>query len=92
MVIDECSYWFTGFLLFLSFFLMGDALRAIEIHLTNEDNVRLHQVFVDGVKSNDLQAIFFSALNLKDLSAQEKNEVCERLVNLYTESKLNVSF
>lgn len=71
--------------------MLGDALRAIENHLSSDDNVRLNQVFVDGIKSNDLQAIYFSALNLKDLSASEKTKVCERLVTLYTESKLNVS-
>lgn len=82
---------FTGSILFLSIFLLGDALRAIDNHLTSEDNVRLQQVFVDGIKSNDLQSIYFGALNLNDLSATEKNEACQRLVNLHTESKLNVS-
>ncbi|XP_031627769.1 dolichyl-diphosphooligosaccharide--protein glycosyltransferase subunit 2 [Contarinia nasturtii] len=78
-----------GFLLFLSIFVLGDALRAIENHLSSEDSVRLQQVFVDGIKSNDLQAIYFSALNLKELSAQEKSNVCERLLSLHGESKLN---
>lgn len=78
-----------GFLLFLSIFVLGDALRAIDNHLTSEDNARLKQVFVDGINSNDLQAIYFSALNLKDLSAQEKSKICERLNTLYGESKLN---
>lgn len=72
--------------------MLSDALKAIDNNLSIEDNARLQQVFVDGIKSNELQAIFFSALNLKDLSAQEKNKVCERLVSLHTESKLNVSF
>lgn len=71
--------------------MLGDTLRGIDNHLTNEDNVRLQQVFADGIKSNDLQAIYFSALNLNDLSATDKNEACQRLVNLHTESKLNVS-
>lgn len=71
---------------------MGDALRAIENHLSHEDNARLKQVFVDGIKSNDLQAIYFSSLNLKDLSAKEKTDVCSRLATLHAESKLNVSF
>ena len=87
-----CNFFFSaGFLLFLSIFVLGDALRAIENSLDSEDNARLQQVFVDGIKSNDLQGIYFSALNLKDLSAAEKNAACERLVNLHTESKLNVS-
>lgn len=81
-----------AFLIFLSIFVFGDALRAIDNHLTSEDNARLRQVFVDGIKSNDLQAIYYSALNHKDLSAQEKSNVCDRLVNLHSESKLNVSF
>lgn len=83
---------FAGFLLFLSIFVLGDALRAIDNHLSSEDIARLNQVFVDGIKSNDLQSIYFSALNLKDLSAQEKTNACNRLLSLHGESKLNVSF
>lgn len=71
--------------------MLGDALRAIDNYLTSEDNARLQQVFVDGIKSTDLQAIYFSALNLKDLTAQQTEAACQRLVNLHTESKLNVN-
>lgn len=71
---------------------MGDALRAIDNHLTSDDSVRLQQVFIDGFKSNDLQSIHFSASNLDDLSSNEKTDVCSRLVDLHAESKLNVSF
>lgn len=81
-----------GSLLFLSIFVLGDALRAIDNHLTSDDSVRLQQVFIDGFKSNDLQSIYYSALNSDNLSANEKTEVCSRLVDLHGESKLNVSF
>lgn len=81
---------FAGFLLFLSIFVLGDAIRAIDNHLSADDITRLNQVFVDGIKSNDLQSIYFSSLNLKDISAQEKTNVCNRLATLHAESKLNV--
>lgn len=72
--------------------MLGDALRAIDNHLTSDDTARLNQVFVDGIKSNDLQSIYFSALKFKDLSEEDKTNACNRHVNLYRESKLNVSF
>lgn len=78
-----------GFLLFLSIFVLGDAIRAIDNHLSADDITRLNQVFADGIKSNDLQSIYFSSLNLKDISAQEKTNVCNRLATLHAESKLN---
>lgn len=84
---------FTGFLLFLSIFVYTNALRAIDNSLSNDDNTRLKQVFAEGLKSDDLSSVFFSAANLfKELSAQEKNAVCSRLAKLYAESKLSVSF
>lgn len=85
-------FFFTGFLLFLSIFVFTNALRAIDNSLSSDDNARLKQVFLDGFKSNDIQAVYFGALNLKELSAQEKNSACSRLPSLYSESKLNVSF
>lgn len=92
LISNQCAHLIAGFLLFLSIFVLGDALKAIDNHLSSEDNARLQQVFADGIKSNDLQAIYFSALNLKDLSAHEKTNACQRLITLHTESKLNVSF
>lgn len=71
--------------------MLGDALRAIDNHLSSEDTARLNQVFKDGIKSNDLQSIYFSSLNLKDLSVQEKTDVCNKLDSLHGDSKLNVS-
>lgn len=86
------SIFSTGFLLFLSIFVFTDALRAIDNSLSSDDNTRLKQVFLDGFNSNDLQSNYFGALNLKELTAQEKNSACSRLVSLHSESKLNVSF
>lgn len=86
-------YFFTGFLLFLSIFVCTNALRAIDNSLNSDDNARLKQVFTEGLKSDDLPSVFFSALNLfKELPAQEKNAVCSRLAKLHSDSKLNVSF
>lgn len=46
---------------------------------------------MDGLKSNDLQAVYYSSVNHKTASEAEKKDVCKRLVGLYTDSKLNVS-
>lgn len=84
-------HFFAGFILFLSIFVYGNALKTINTHLDGDDQLRLKAVFHDGLKSNDLQSIFYSSLNLKDLSKEQKAEACSRINTLYAESKLNVS-
>lgn len=69
----------------------SDAARTINSHLGGSDLDRLNKVFLDGIKSNDSQAVFYSSLNLKQLTSEEKTSTCSRLLNLYSESKLNVS-
>lgn len=69
----------------------NDAARTINSHLGSSDLERLNKVFLDGIKSNDLQAVFYSSLNLKQLASEEKTFTCSRLLDLYSESKLNVS-
>lgn len=68
------------------------ATRTVNNFLSKSDQDRLQSVFQDGIKSNDLQSIYYSALNLKSsLQSQEKTEVCGRLAASYADSKLNVS-
>lgn len=84
-------HFLAGFILFLSFFVFGNALKTINSHLDGDDRLRLNAVFQDGLKSIDLQSIYYSSLNLKDLSKEQKAEACSRINTLYFESKLNVS-
>lgn len=65
--------------------------RTVDSHLGPKDLTRLQKVFVDGLSSNDLQAIFFSSLNIETTDAATKETLCKKIVTLHAESKLNVS-
>jgi oligosaccharyltransferase complex subunit delta (ribophorin II) len=65
------------------------AARTLDSHLGVIDLNRLQKVFSDGVKSNDIQTIYYSAINLDKLTKDEKDGICKRLVEVYAESKLN---
>lgn len=65
--------------------------RTVQQCLSPADISRYRQVFVDGLKSNDLQAVYYSAINHDLENEAEKKDVCKRLVTLYGDSKLNVS-
>lgn len=69
----------------------GEAARTITSHLSGSDLDRLNRVFQDGIKSNDLQTIYYSALNGKELDVADLKSACLRLDKLHAESKLNVS-
>lgn len=84
-------HFLAGFILFSSIFVFGSALKTINSHLDGDDQLRLNVVFNDGLKSNDLQSIFYSSLNLKNLSKEQKAGACSRMNTLHAESKLNVS-
>lgn len=71
--------------------MFGDAIRTINDHISDADQQRLNNVFSDGIRSNDLQSIYYSSLNANDLTTDEKSTICNRLITLHTESKLNVS-
>lgn len=73
----------------LSVLVCSEAARTINSHLSATDLERLNKVFLDGIKSNDLQAIYFSSLNFKELTNDVKLSVCDRLIALHAESKLN---
>ncbi|XP_063700975.1 dolichyl-diphosphooligosaccharide--protein glycosyltransferase subunit 2 [Culicoides brevitarsis] len=64
-------------------------LRTVQQCLSDVDTARYNQVFADGLKSSDLQGIYYSAINHKTVTDAEKKDVCKRLPTLYTDSKLN---
>lgn len=83
---------FFGFFLNFCIFVQNDALSAVNDNLSGDDRLRLRAVFLNGIKSNDLQAIYYSALNLRDLTNEdEKSKVCSRLATLNAEAKFDVS-
>ncbi|XP_017961972.1 dolichyl-diphosphooligosaccharide--protein glycosyltransferase subunit 2 [Drosophila navojoa] len=63
--------------------------RTVDSHLGPKDLTRLQKVFVDGLSSNDLQAIFFASLNIETTDAATKEALCKKIATLHTESKLN---
>lgn len=71
--------------------LHSEAARPINSHLSGSDLDRLNRVFQDGIKSNDLQTIFYSAVYGKELDLAAVKEACQRLEKLHADSKLNVS-
>lgn len=90
--IDLLLCFFAGIFVVLTMLACSEAARTINSHLSGSDLDRLNKVFLDGIKSNDLQSLYYSALNLKQLSSEEKASTCSQLLNLHAESKLNVSF
>lgn len=80
-----------GFLLVAVAFLHSEAARTINGHLSGSDVDRLNKVFADGIKSNDLQSIYYSVVNLPQIKTEDSTSVCQRLQKLHSESKLNVS-
>ncbi|EDW02500.1 dolichyl-diphosphooligosaccharide--protein glycosyltransferase subunit 2 [Drosophila grimshawi] len=63
--------------------------RTVDSHLGPKDLTRLQKVFVDGLSSNDLQSIFFASLNIETSDAATKQTLCQKIVTLHAESKLN---
>ncbi|KFB36663.1 AGAP007638-PA-like protein [Anopheles sinensis] len=62
--------------------------RTVSSHLTTQDQERFDKVFSEGLKSNDLQALYFSSANVA-LPASDVASSCKRLFTLHAESKLN---
>uniref|UniRef100_A0A6B2E9V1 Dolichyl-diphosphooligosaccharide--protein glycosyltransferase subunit 2 n=1 Tax=Phlebotomus kandelakii TaxID=1109342 RepID=A0A6B2E9V1_9DIPT len=69
--------------------LLISADRTTNNYLSPTDE-RLQRVFLDGVRSSDLQTIYYSVLNYGSrLSVAEKTALCTRVKSLHAESKLN---
>lgn len=69
-----------------------DATRTVDNFLSKSDHQRLQQIFSEGVKSSDLQNIYYSVINSKNIPADGKTALCKKLAGLYADSKLNVGF
>ncbi|KAL5293385.1 RPN2 family protein [Megaselia abdita] len=65
------------------------SLKAASSHLKAEDLARFQKVFVEGLNSNDLQAIYYSSLNIQTTSEAEKTKICNNIVVSHAESKFN---
>ncbi|XP_017837258.1 dolichyl-diphosphooligosaccharide--protein glycosyltransferase subunit 2 [Drosophila busckii] len=63
--------------------------RTVDSHLGTKDLSRLQKVFVDGLSSNDLQAVYYASLNIETTDAATKENLCKKIQTLHEESKLN---
>ncbi|XP_065086141.1 dolichyl-diphosphooligosaccharide--protein glycosyltransferase subunit 2 [Ochlerotatus camptorhynchus] len=59
--------------------------RTVSKYITPADQDRYQKIFTDGLKSSDLQAVYFSSVNVADKSP----DACSRLDAVYLESKFN---
>lgn len=81
-----------AFIVVLGFILSSvKATRTVDNYLSKADNQRIQQIFSDGIKSSDLQTIYYSVINSKAIPADVKANLCKKLPGFHTESKLNVS-
>ncbi|XP_308231.5 dolichyl-diphosphooligosaccharide--protein glycosyltransferase subunit 2 [Anopheles gambiae] len=62
--------------------------RTVSSHLTAQDQERFAKVFSEGLKSNDLQSLYYASANVA-LPAGDVTSTCKRLFMLHSESKLN---
>lgn len=59
--------------------------RTVSKYITAADQDRYQKIFNDGLKSSDLQSVYFSSLNVADKSP----DACSRLDTVYLDSKFN---
>lgn len=62
--------------------------RTVSNHLTTQDQERFGKVLREGLKSNDLQSLYYASVNVV-LAAGDVINTCKRLFSLHSESKLN---
>ncbi|KAG5677239.1 hypothetical protein PVAND_007013 [Polypedilum vanderplanki] len=65
------------------------ATRTVDNFLSKSDLQRLNQIFADGLQSSDLQTLYYSVINSKNVPADIKSNLCKKLSALHSESKLN---
>lgn len=63
--------------------------RTVSKYITKQDQDRYGKIFADGLKSSDLQAVYFSSGSAGVTAGDRTPEACKRLVAVYGESKLN---
>lgn len=68
----------------------SNGAKTVDSHLTKTDLERLQKVFSDGLKSHDIQSVYYSSLNIDKITKEEKEATCKKLFDSYSESKLNV--
>lgn len=78
-----------GILLLLTSCLTSVVLstRTVSKFITRLDQDRYQKIFAEGVKSSDLQAVYFSSVHAS--AADKTPDACKRLDALHAESKLN---
>lgn len=62
---------------------------SVTSHISAADLARFEVIFADGLRSRDIQAIYYSALRSTSISKGEAKVVCLQLIETYNESKLN---
>ncbi|CRK95597.1 CLUMA_CG009056, isoform A [Clunio marinus] len=66
-----------------------NATRTVDNFLSQSDVQKLQNIYNEGLKSNDLQSIYYSVINSKAIPADVKANLCKKLSTIHTESKLN---
>ncbi|XP_055628347.1 dolichyl-diphosphooligosaccharide--protein glycosyltransferase subunit 2 [Toxorhynchites rutilus septentrionalis] len=61
--------------------------RTVSKHITPQEQDRYQKIFAEGLKSGDLQSLYFSSANV--VAADKTPEACKKLNNVYGESKFN---
>lgn len=78
-----------GIVLISVFATLCSATRSVDNFLSKSDHQRLQKIFADGLKSNDLQTIYYSVINSQNIPADSKANLCKKLAGYHKESKLN---
>lgn len=64
---------------------------AIDNHLSFNQQDRFRKLFSDGLGSNDLQSIYYGAINAHQLKQSDMQKACDRLKPIFAESEIDVS-
>lgn len=65
------------------------AAPSVNTHISAADHTRFETIFADGLRSRDIQSIYYSSLSSATISKGESKVVCLQLIDTYGESKLN---
>jgi len=65
--------------------------RTVTSYIDGNDLKRFQQVFIDAFDSNDLQGVYYAAMNIEPNSVNEKQILCKKIFKLHDQSKLKVS-
>ncbi|XP_058831391.1 dolichyl-diphosphooligosaccharide--protein glycosyltransferase subunit 2 [Topomyia yanbarensis] len=78
-----------GFLLLLASCLISAVwtTKTVSKYITQLEQDRYQSIFTEGLRSNDLQSVYYSSANVA--GADKTQDACKRLNTIYGESKLN---